>query len=190
MIQEVLPLSQEEIRKLKYRYGSSAINVRTPFRGMLDVLIEDVNTKEKMAFVIHKRYGHGIFNILLRERDVKKRFDERFSCLAKACPFHKTPRCKVYGQTPQHGLICAKNKRTNVNWWVRGCVKIFPSQHFNDTLNDLEDFEFVWVTNLNGYARDRMKKYAWFSHANVMTQQEAMRRDIQNLKKYDDADDY
>lgn len=127
----------------------------------------EINTRDKLIWVIRKHYGFGVFWICFWNRWIpNKKFKRSFVCRTDKCPFKKKGKCnnpRFYSIYKNHdgyydgqkvrGWSCRLNPKFTSNWSRRAAVHIMPNQNpYTD-----KDYEGSWIKKY-----DKMRYFRWF----------------------------
>lgn len=105
------------------------------FRSKQKVWLEvkDIDTRDKLAFVVKRHYGFGTFLVTFWDRWKRnKYFNHRFKCRGDNCPARKRGKCnyRFYNARERiRGWSCPMNRRYASNWSARAKITIYPKDN-------------------------------------------------------------
>lgn len=133
---------------------------RDSYRSQHSILVEvkDIDTRDKLAYVINKNYGVGVW--LIYVWDVfkpNKKHSSTFMCKGDTCPSRKQGKCnhKFYNARQKvRGWSCPQNRKLAPNWGIRAKIEIYPA----DNPNPLLQYRYKWHPEY-----DQMHRFSrWF----------------------------
>lgn len=156
--QEIVPVDTNFLRRTRRIWGARAITVKTLFRKTILVDPYDVETPSKMAEVVFKHYGYGLFNVqFLAKHQTNKHFDPYYQCARCVREEKGKPKCN-FKLTPEGGMICARNVKVTRMWRTKACLKILPT----NSIYSGNEYIFQWIQALQGKKKDKMLNFWWW----------------------------
>lgn len=127
--QVVKPIRPESFRNIPKQFRKKSDGLAKHFKMRVWFNVEDIDTKEKLAWVTRKWIGFGKINIngWSKLRLNKRFFNPDFVCYLqrkKECKFE--PKCRIK-TLHKKGWSCLSNRRYNPNWIKRATVTIKPA---------------------------------------------------------------
>lgn len=138
--QIIKPIKAHSWKNLPKEFQKKSDGYSKKFQKRYWIKTNDISTKDKLAFVVRKYYGFGIFNLLFYSRWLKnKNYNPKFKCLIqrkKPCPYKD--RCRIW-KIHQKGWSCKYNPKYRANFTKRAKIEIIPTNLLGE-----KDYKYNW----------------------------------------------
>lgn len=153
--QRIVPLPRDELIKVRKHFGARAPTVKTIIQPYIKVQIKDIDTRDKLAWVLHRHLGYGVFNVRFWLAHQKNnRYNPQYICPKCYREEKGLPHCNIK-RSPEGGIICARNRQYVNVFKTRACIKITEA-------NDGYEYKYEWLTYLGGQRKDKMSRFWWW----------------------------
>ena len=130
-ITELTPHKPEIVRNWVRRSKMSPTKV-APCRSSIMCIrpnVTDVDTYEKLAYVIFRNVGYGVFELSMWNIYNKNRhFKHNFVCIRERCKYYQNGKCRYYSRHKM-GDSCKLNRKYSPAWNRRATVELIPASN-------------------------------------------------------------
>lgn len=166
--QVLKPINPVSLRNIPKHWLRQNDGLSKKFTHLITVDVKDIETKDKLAFVIRKHFGFGTFNILFFSLwNKNKNYNPRFRCRTDKCLAFRNGKCnntRLYNIYKHNngfflnrkaiGWSCRVNPKYRPRMTKRAKITIVPTH----TMSDI-DFKYVWDRKCD--LMYRFQKWFW-----------------------------